>query len=312
MNSFSVSPCLRGLAVLSAVIAAACGGTDAAAPPPAVAASGDSGGYTLVYERTVNGNQDLYVSPAGGGIERRVTDDPATDGLPRWTRDGTSILFGSDRSGNWQLYSVGPRGGEARRLRTNAWREWQLDGSPDGRSIAFLSNKEGPEYLLTAELGGGAERVLVRHGRNSILGNPTWSPDGRQIVFSSNWKIGHAIYLVNADGTGEQRLSAYRRGGCEPRFSPDGRKVLYVSRGYLSKDVSRLVERDLQTGEEKVLVGWPALNYNPVYSPDQSEVAFTSNITGDWVIYRQRIADGRSWRVTFGPGAARSPDYRPR
>jgi Tol biopolymer transport system component len=296
--------------LFSCVAAAGCGGTDAAAPVPALAASGDSG-YTLVYERTVNGNQDLYVSPAGGGIERRVTDDPATDGLPRWSRDGRSILFGSDRSGNWQLYSVGPRGGAARRLRTNAWREWQLDGSPDGRSIAFLSNKEGAEYLLTSDLDGGAERVLVRHGRNSILGNPTWSPDGHQIVFSSNWKIGHAIYLVNADGTGEQRLSAYRRGGCEPRFSPDGRKVLYVSRGYLSKDASRLVERDLATSQEKVLVDWPALNYNPVYSPDGSEVAFTSNITGDWVIYRQRIADGKSWRVTFGPGAARSPDYRP-
>ena len=77
-------------------------------------ASGESSGYTLVYERTVNGNQDLYVAPAGGGIERRITDDPATDGLPRWSRDGSSILFGSDRSGNWQLYSVGPRGGEAR------------------------------------------------------------------------------------------------------------------------------------------------------------------------------------------------------
>jgi Tol biopolymer transport system component len=304
MRFVSVSLCLCVFPLLS------CGGTGAAAPVPS-AAPGESGGYTLVYERTVSGNQDLYVSPAGGGVERRITDDPATDGLPRWSRDGSSILFGSDRSGNWQLYSVGPRGGAPRRLRQNGWREWQLDGSPDGRHIAFLSNKEGAEYLLTAGLEGGDERVLVRHGRNSILGNPTWSPDGRRLVFSSNWKIGHAIYLVNADGTGEERLSAYRRGGCEPRFSPDGRKVLYVSRGYLSKDASRLVERDLATGQEKVLVDWPALNYNPVYSPDQSEVAFTSNITGDWVIYRQRIADGKSWRVTFGPGPARAPDYRP-
>ena len=236
--------------------------------------------YTLVYERTVGGNQDLYLAPAGGGVERRLTDDPATDGLPRWTRDGASVLFGSDRTGNWQLYSVGPRGGPARRLRENGWREWQLDGSPDGRSIAFLSNKEGPEYLLTMDLGSGAERVLARHGRNSILGNPTFSPDGRRIVFSSNWKVGHAVYLVNADGSGEQRVSPYRKGGCEPRFSPDGRKILYVSRGYLSKDVSRLVERDIESGQEKVLVDWPALNYNPVYSPDGSEVAFTSNING--------------------------------
>ena len=40
-------------------------------------------------------------------------------------------------------------------------------------------------------------------------------------------------------------------------------------------------------------------------------MAFTSTITGDWVVCRQRIADGKSWRVTFGPGPARAPDYRP-
>jgi Tol biopolymer transport system component len=72
------------------------------------------------------------------------------------------------------------------------------------------------------------------------------------------------------------------------------------------------VEHDLATGKERVLVGWPALNYDPVYGPDGSELAFASNITGDWAVYRQRIADGRSWRVTHGAGPARYPDYRPR
>jgi len=76
--------------------------------------------------------------------------------------------------------------------------------------------------------------------------------------------------------------------------------------------VSRLVEHDLASDEERTLVSWPALNYDPVYSPDGSELAFASNITGEYQVYRQRLADGRSWRVTFGPGLARYPDYRPR
>ena len=88
--------------------------------------------------------------------------------------------------------------------------------------------------------------------------------------------------------------------------------MVYVSRGRISNDKSRLVEHDLATGKERVLVGWPALNYDPVYSPDGSELAFASNITGDWAVYRQRIADGQSWRVTHGAGPARYPDYRPR
>ena len=52
---------------------------------------------------------------------------------------------------------------------------------------------------------------------------------------------------------------------------------------------------------------WPALNYDPVYSPDGSELAFASNITGDYAIYRQRLADGKSWRVTHGPGRRALP-----
>src|SRR5436309_2875315 len=73
-------------------------GASVSARPPesSVAASRD-----FVYERTVRGNQDLYVIPAGGGVERRLTDHPATDALPRWSRDGQWVYFTSDRSGNW-------------------------------------------------------------------------------------------------------------------------------------------------------------------------------------------------------------------
>jgi TolB protein len=300
---------VRLLVLLAAcLLPGACGrdGASAARPsPPPGAASRD-----LVYEHTVGGNQDLYVIPAGGGVERRLTDHPATDALPRWSRDGKWVYFTSDRSGNWQIYRVGADGGAPERVRTNAFTEWQVEPSPDGKRIAFLSNKEGPEHLFVMDLATGAERVLARHGRSTIMGNPSWSPDGTLITFSSNWRIGHQIYVVASDGTGERRLSAFRKGGCEPRFKPDGRAVVYVSRGHLSEH-SRLVEHDLKTDDEKVLVAWPALNYNPVYSPDGTEIAFTSNITGEWVIYRQRLSDGQSWRVTFGSGPARSPDYRP-
>jgi Tol biopolymer transport system component len=268
-------------------------------------------GLELVYEHKVNGNQDLYVIPAGGGAARRLTTDPAVDALPRWSRDGHEVYFTSDRSGNWQIYRVPAAGGTPRRVRTNRHREWQVDPSPDGRAIAFLSNAQGPESLYVMDLASGAERVLARHGRRTGLGNPHWSPDGRRIVFSTNWRKGHGIHLVDAEGREERALDETLAGACEPRFHPGGKRVVYVSRGG-HRETSRLVERDIATGATKVLVDWPALNYNPVYSPDGSEIAFTSNVTGEYAVYRLRLADGRSWRVTFGSGPARSPDYRPR
>lgn len=255
-------------------------------------------------------NQDLYVQPAGGGVERRLTDHPAQDGLPRFTPDGRRVLFSSDRTGSFQIWEVDAAGGEARRVRTNGDTEWQVDLAPDGRQLAYLSNQGGPESLWLLTTGTAEPRLLVRHGARSILGNPDWSPDGRRIVFSSNWRVGHQIYLAEVASGKTRRLSALTRGGCEPRFHPDGQRIVYVSRGHMSEK-SRLVEVDVESGEETVLVDWPALNYDPAYSPDGSEIAFASNITGEYAIYRQRIQDGKSWRVTHGPGPARYPDYRP-
>jgi len=267
-----------------------------------------AGAALLVYEREAEGNRDLYVVPAAGGTPRRLTTHPATDGLPRWTADASAVVFTSNRTKNWQLWSVPAGGGEPSRVRTNRHTEWQADESPDGRKLAFLSNQDGPEVLWLLERGTGAERALVRHGERPTLGNPHWSRDGSRIVFSSNWRRGHQIYVIEAAGGEAKRISP--GGGCEPRFSPDGRKVAYVGRRP-SRDRSQILEHDLAAGQERVLVDWPALNYDPVYSPDGSEIAFASTIGGGYEIYRQRLADGRAWRVTFAGGDARYPDYRP-
>jgi Tol biopolymer transport system component len=306
-----LAPCV--LALASWPLSTACRGQEARARSgPEAASPAGAGVAELVYERVVAGNQDLYVQPAGGGVERRLTSHPAQDGLPRFTPDGLKVLFSSDRSGNFQIWEVDAAGGDAsaRRVRTNGDTEWQVDLAPDGKRLAYLSNQGGPESLWLLEPGKAEPRLLVRHGANSILGNPDWSPNGLQIVFSSNWRIGHQIYLADVTAGKADRVSALTRGGCEPRFHPDGRRIVYVSRGHMSEK-SRLVEVDLASGGETVLVDWPALNYDPAYSPDGSEIAFASNITGEYAIYRQRLSDGKSWRVTHGPGPARYPDYRP-
>ncbi len=303
---------LAAIVCLALLGGAACKGDGRGSSPASTPAKrGDAPAeWAIAFDREVDGVAHVLVVPAAGGIERRLTSDSANEMLPRWTPDGERIVYTSERSGTPQLWEVAAEGGTPRRLRKNDATEYQADVSPDGKTLAFLSNYEGPERLLLQDLGTGQVRELVRHTDNTIFGNPHWSPDGRWIAFSSNRRIGHQIYLVEVATGKERRLSPFMSGGCEPRFSPDGRKVIYVSRGHLAA-TSRLVEQDLETGEEKALISWPALNYDPVYSPDGSELAFASNIAGHFAIYRQRLSDGQAWRVTFEPGQARNPDYRP-
>jgi len=271
--------------------------------------------WDLAYDRVVAGRRDLYLAPAGGGPERRLTNDAAADMLPRFSRDGRRLVFSSDRSGTYQLWEMPAGGGDAGRIRANQSTDWQADDSPDGQRVALLSKVEGAEALYVLDRGSGHARALVRHGRNlkgrrAVLGNPHWSPEGQRIVFSSNVSLGHQIYLVDVATGRETQISPTTSGGCEPRFSPDGRKVVYVSRR-LWRVKSRIVEHDLENGRERVLVDWEGLNYDPVYSPDGTEIAFASTRDGAFAIYRLRLSDGRSWRVSPGPGEARNPDYRP-
>jgi Tol biopolymer transport system component len=279
---------------------------------PALAASRPPAreGGVLVYGRGPDGARDLYVIPIGGGESRPLTRHPGSDGLPRWTADGTAVVFASNRTGNWQLWRVPADGERPKRVRVNGYTEWQAAESPDGRHLAFLSNKSGRECLWVLDQQTGEMREVVRHGRRTIMGNPHWSPDGGRIVFSSNWKAGHQIHVVDVATGQTTRLS--KVGGCEPRFSPDGNKVAYVHRRPKGqKGVSHIVEHDLATGKERVLVDWPALNYDPAYSPDGSEIAFASQISGSWEIYRQSLSGGKAQQVTFDGGDARYPDYRP-
>jgi Tol biopolymer transport system component len=285
------------------------GGAKGRREAPPAAAEGSGPGWELVYDLELDGRTDLFAVAASGGTPRRLTDHAAYDGMARYTPDGTRIVFSSERSGHWQLWDIDAEGGEPRRIRANDAVEYQADPSPDGKELAFLTQLDGPERLVVTDMAGERLRDLVRHGRKTIFGNPSWSADGRLITFSSNWRIGHQIYVVDLASGETRRISPMASGGCEPRFMRDGR-VCYVSRGHL-RPTSRLVAHHLETGEEEVLVDWPAMSYDPAFSPDGTEIAFASNISGNYAIYRQRLSDGQAWRVTFGPGEARYPDYRP-
>jgi Tol biopolymer transport system component len=245
-----------------------------------------------------------------GGPERRLTDDPAEDALPRFTPDGRRIVFSSKRTGEWQLFEMDTAGGPPRRIRVSRFRDWQADPSPDGSHLAFLSNASGREGIWILERASGQARLLLQHGARTVVGNPSWSADGRRVVLSSNYGFaGHRTYVVDVASGQAERISPLTSGACEPRFNADGTRVAYVRREHLTRSHSRIVEHDLASGAERMLVEWPGLNYDPAYSPDGSEIAFASTIAGEFAIYRMRLSDGRSWRMTHGPGPARHPDY---
>lgn len=170
---------------------------------------------------------------------------------PRWSPDGKSLAFLSDRDGRNAIYVMPAGGGEPEKIsgETSAVRE--LQWSPDGKSIAYTALEPAPAEREDVHVAGENERQVrlsvvdvdskktraLTHGRFSVTGID-WSPDGTQLVVDASLGVGlddwyHAdLYLVSATGDAAPRPLVVREGADRaPRFSPDGKSIAFFTSG---------------------------------------------------------------------------------
>lgn len=199
---------------------------------------------------------DIYSANDDGTNLRRLTDHPKYDAEPVVSRDGR-IFFGSQRDGDFDIYAMDEDGSNLKRLTDRVGYDGGPWVSPDGKRIVWRawypeSEEEKalwndcmdhdvivavPLDLWVMDADGSNKTRLLRNGATNW--SPSWHPDGKRIVFSSNkddWRpdlktYGHnfELYIVNADGTGVERLTYNRTFDSFPMFSHDGRKLAFAS-----------------------------------------------------------------------------------
>src|SRR4051812_15488796 len=252
-----------GAALAAALLGIVVGAASGAAVAPVAKATGlvvaHGGGIYVEGREIARGDQPTW-SPDGtriafqrsgeirvvdrdGRNERRLTTRaprlhwPAS--FPAWLRDGARIAF----SGTRDLFTV-PLGGEAVTPLTKTAQSWLGNHtpaySPDGRTIAFSRSTDAFNndiFLMRAD-GKNLRRLTRSQGTDGKLGEelmPTWSPDGRRIVFVSNRDGNLELYSIGRDGSGERRLTRTPRADEEnPRWSRDGTRILYVHDGHVA------------------------------------------------------------------------------
>jgi TolB protein len=182
--------------------------------------------------------EDLWVVRPDGTGKRNVTNTPSVnESHPHWGPGGRRIIFNATTDvtleGNEEVYEMNLDGSDLRKLTTYDGWDTYASLSPDGARIVWRrvlttgeSWREGwNSEIFVMNRGGTAIRNLSRHP--SFDGYPTWSPDGAQILFSSDRSGTFQLYVMDADGSNVQRLIESSGEDVRPSWSPDGTRIAF-------------------------------------------------------------------------------------
>ncbi len=163
--------------------------------------------------------------------------------------------------------------------------------------IAFVSDRSGQTELWMMNWDGANPRQLTKHG--SIALAPTWSPDGRHLVFTSFLRGTPALYLLTP-AEGYLKL-LWDKGGVNSSaaFSPDGKSIAFASSINGNVDIWVM---PTEGGAGHRLTTAKAIDTQPTWAPNGRQIAFTSARSGSPQIYQMDIDGTNVRRLTFAGG----------
>lgn len=216
-------------------------------------------GRRVAYSRGYDGRLDLWVVDAAGGLPLQLTDQAALAGPDPNQRHASSI----------------------------AW-------TPDGARLVYAST-DGKVWTVAAD--GGPSRSADEGSGNHH--SPAVSPDGRRVAYVTERGERVDIAVADLDGRWTRIVSGGDEYVMQPRWSPDGSRLLYAQWPHYDMpwDERALVVADAETGEARVIAGGArVVNADAVWSPDGRRIAFVADRDGDFANLWLCDADGGNAR----------------
>jgi Tol biopolymer transport system component len=194
---------------------------------------------------------DIYTVNRDGSNLKRLTryDVYTAEGV--LSPDGRRIVFTSLKDGDLEIYTMNADGSDVRRLTNTPGYDGGAWWSPDGKQIVYRANhptdsaelkiyrdllaqrlvRPGKVELFIMNADGSDQRQITHLGGANF--GPSWTPDGKRIVFSSNYKNPRSgnfdLYLVDRDGGNLEQITFDESFDGFPMFSPDGTKLVWAS-----------------------------------------------------------------------------------
>jgi|TARA_B100001093_G_scaffold309084_1_gene294902 TolB protein len=167
-------------------------------------------GKKIIMSFAKDGNSDIYTMNIESRLVERITEDSSIDTSPSFSPDGKYICFNSDRSGLQQIYTMKSDGTGVKRISFGSGIYGTPVWSPRGDLIAFTKMRAGKFYIGVMRSDGTGERLLTE---NFYQEAPSWSPNGRLLVFYRETKSGKdgsgfsaKLWSIDITGYNERQL----------------------------------------------------------------------------------------------------------
>ena len=186
-------------------------------------------GQWIAFDSNREATYNIYkIEPDGENLQR-LTHEGNGNYNAAWSPDSQSIAFNSSRVAPG-IYIMDADGRNQRRLPNQPQRGRMPSWSPDGKQIAFSDTMlgghrdpllGGGQDIYTLNVDGSSLRKRTRHPANDLA--PDWSPDGRSIVYYSEWNQKTDIYLIEGGlGRHAGRLTRHPADDKYPTWVPNG------------------------------------------------------------------------------------------
>ncbi len=194
---------------------------------------------------------DIFLATDDGHIEKRLTDTPGYDAEATVNWKTGAIVYTSLASGDLDLWTMRADGSAKKQITHTTGYDGGAAFSRDGKHLVWRANyprtpEEMAHYkslladnltapmkmeIMVADADGRHAHAVTSFGCASFA--PTFTPDGRQILFSSNKHNCDSryfeLYLINVDGTGLKQVTNFGGFTSFPEFSPDGKTLVFCS-----------------------------------------------------------------------------------
>ncbi len=271
-----VAGCLAGVYALSRVFDPSSGGR-----PGTQTGSGDRITYVTYESSDPGDSSSIFTANPDGSDPLQLLEHPELVTDLDWSPDGRRLVYGRG-----DLFVFDLDTGQSTRLAgPNASApSW----SPDGSQIAFAVDRADLGQIVVVNADGTGARIVTEAGS---LGWTDWSPDGSRILFvgpgPDGAHQGWDIYVTNVDGSDVTNLTNSPTVDLDPSWSPDGSTILFRSRRDPPPDWTEGDAPDeiylmaLDGTDVRRLTHDSARDQNPVWSPDGSMIAYTSQCCED-------------------------------